>query len=738
MSSIDEIRLTAFALGELDGAERAAVQAYVDQSESARRYVQEVRGTARQLSVELSRTIEDEVAVAGLSATQREAIDRRIDLSLRPASLAIKDQDRFSQRRWNLAALGLSMAASVLIVAATLAILMPYLFHRYELAHRDDNRNKAPSDHPYIVTDGHTPPDQRMPDSTAVANRTIPKVPDRIPQPRIDEAPPPYDWNPTPSPGPLVHVPNPESIPPTPRIGVDSLHGSDASPVVPFRLVQGGHGRAGRPADAAKPHPVVTPNSTAYSSYPIHSVASSQTTRPAIGIGPAPDTAGYEQYTDSGFVAAATATASTFPVDVSSAAYSNLRRFLNSNRLPPPEAVRIEEFLNAFAWSPPASASDASLGAVAELAPCPWNPEHRLARILLKGRELGAARPPLDVVFLIDGSESMAADWKLPLLKKALKQSTALLGKRDSIAIVGGGHYLSPTSGANRITVINSIDRLEAGGLARGPMSIAMAYECAAGNLTRGDVTRVILVTDGDWDHGLADRAAAERLVEQHAHNGIGLSILELGTPNLGDPAMRRLATLGGGTWAAADDLPEARKALGEQLSGGLVQVARDVQAQVIFNPEVVDSYRLVGCEPHPPAAGQEFFPTSHPADLGAGREVTALYEITMLGPRGVNNDRTLLTLKIKYQQPLEQSPRIFEYPLAERMTPASKASVDFSLAAAIAEFGMVLRDSRYRGSATLNTALELAQHGRGTDSSGERQEFVEMLRKAKAISPRD
>ncbi len=230
--------------------------------------------------------------------------------------------------------------------------------------------------------------------------------------------------------------------------------------------------------------------------------------------------------------------------------------------------------LNAFAWAPPERKGDGAIDTLAELAPCPWNPEHRLARIVMKARELGPMRPPIDVVFLIDGSESMAADWKLPLLKKALKQSTALLGKRDQIAIVGGGHYLPPTSGADRISILNAIDRLEAGGLARGPMSIAMAYECAAANFTRGDITRVILISDGDWNHSLADRAAAEKLVEQHAREGVGLSIVELAPPNLGDPAMRKLARRGGGTWACADDLPEARRALAEQLGGGLIQVA--------------------------------------------------------------------------------------------------------------------------------------------------------------------
>ncbi len=269
-------------------------------------------------------------------------------------------------------------------------------------------------------------------------------------------------------------------------------------------------------------------------------------------------------------------------------------------------------------------------------------------------------------------------------------------------------------------------------------MSIAMAYECAAGNLTRGNITRVILVTDGDWDHGLADRAAAERLVEQQARNGIGLSIIEIGTPHLGDPAMRRLANRGAGTWVCADDLPETRKALGEQLSGGLVQVARGVQTQVIFNPELVDSYRLVGFESHPATAGEEFVSASQPADLGAGRQASALYEIIPLGKRGADDDRTLLTLKIKYQQPMEQTARILEYPLSERGTPASRTSNDFSFAASIAEFGMVLRNSRYRGSATYGTALDLALRGRGADPSGERQEFVDVLRKAKLIAPRD
>lgn len=736
MSSIDEIRLTAFALGELDGAERAAVQAYVDQSESARRYVQEIRGTARQLTGELSKAFENESAIAGFTAVQRAAIDRRIDSSVRAHPKQTPEFNRFRQWRWNLATLGLSMAASVLIVALVLALLMPYLFHRFEVAQNEENRKKTQSDHPYIVTNGHTPPDQRSPDSSAIVRTPKLFVPDRNPQLPIDETNLPDDWDPAPSPERLVHADSPDSSPPTPPIGVDPLHGTSVDPVIPLRLVHGGHGRAGRAADKVDPKSAPPPNSTAYGSYmATHGSTPTQTTRPTVGVGPAPDSSGYEPYDESAFITAAGATASTFPVDVSAAAYSNLRRFLNYNRLPPPETVRTEEILNAFAWVPPDHKSDNAIDAVAELAPCPWNPEHRLARIVLKAHELGPTRPPIDVVFLIDGSESMATDWRLPLLKKALKQSTALLGKRDQIAIVGGGHYLPPTFGASRITILNAIDRLEAGGLARGPMSIAMAYECAAANFARGGITRVILISDGDWNHSLADRVAAEKLVEQHAREGVGLSILELAPSNLGDPAMRQLASRGGGTWACADDLPEARKALGEQLGGGLIQVARDVQAQVIFNPDVVDSYRLVGCEPHPPAAGEDFASASRPADLGAGREVCALYEIVPLAAPGAANDRTLLTLKIRYQQQSEQVARILEYPVSERITPISKISNDFKFATAIAEFAMLLRDSRYRGSATYVSALNLASDGRGADRSGERQEFVEMVRKAKAIA---
>ncbi len=469
MSSIDEIRLTAFALGELDGAEHAAVQAYVDQSESARRYVQEIRGTARQVSNELSRAFEIETPVASFSAAQHAAIDRRIELALHANSRAASKSYRFFQRHRNLVTLGLSMAASILIVAITLAMLMPYLFHRYEVAHGHDKGSKDPGNN-YLVKGLPTPPDQRIPDPAAVANgnnKTNP--PDRHSLTPDNDLILPDDWDPFPPPGPIArhNVDDASTAPPTPPIGVDPLHGSSDAPLVRFRLVQGGHGRPGRAADAVQPHPVVDPKGTSYGSYPIHSVET-QTTRPTLGLGPAPDATGYETFADSAFVTTATATASTFPVDVSSAAYSNLRRFLSYGRLPPPETVRIEEILDAFSWASPPPAADAAIGAVAELAPCPWNPEHRLARIVLKARDLGATRPPLDVVFLIDGSESMLADWKLPLLKKAMKYSLGLIGKRDSIAIVGGGHYLPPTSGANRIPIINAIDRLEAGGLRAG------------------------------------------------------------------------------------------------------------------------------------------------------------------------------------------------------------------------------------------------------------------------------
>ncbi len=218
------------------------MQAYVDQNESARRYVQEIRGTARQLTGELSKAFENESAVAGLTAVQRSAINRRIDSSNRAYSTQPPALNRSRQLRWNLATLGLSMAASVLIVALVLALLMPYLFHRFEVAQDQEHRKKNPSEHPYIVTDGQTPPDQRLPDPSAMARTPKSFVPDRNPQLPVDESNLPDDWNSLPSPEPLVHANGPDSAPPTPPIGVDPLHGSSADPIIPLRLVQGGHG----------------------------------------------------------------------------------------------------------------------------------------------------------------------------------------------------------------------------------------------------------------------------------------------------------------------------------------------------------------------------------------------------------------------------------------------------------------------------------------------------------------
>ncbi len=735
---IDDIRLTGFALGELDGAEQVAVQAYVEESESARRYVQEVRATARLLGGELSRELAA-VSTApnggGLTDAQHAAIEEEIERALRRQP-AVHDM-AIRLRRRNIAVMALSMAASVLIVFLALSILMPYLFHHTEVVKEPANHPHDKHETPYYLTDGHTPRDQRAPIPLPVPNLPVPSVADAH-HPSIDEPAPPDDWSPL-----AVHQPHigPDegdlSPHDSPLVGVP--HGDLPLPTPPLRLVQGGHGRAGRAADTQRAPEQGHPGSNFYSSVNTHSVGT-QSTRPALGIGPAPDASGYEPFTDAGFTAATGASTAAFPVEVSAAGYTNLRRFMNYDRLPPPETIRIEEMLNAFTWAAPSPGPDQAIATVAELSPCPWNPDHRLARIVLKARELGSTRPPLNVIFLVDGSESMAADWKMPLLKKALKQSLGLIGPRDQVAIVGGGHYLAPTSGAHRLTMINAIDRLESGGLARGPMSIAMAYECAAGSLTPGDLTRVILVTDGDWEHGLADRAAAERLVEQHARSGVGLSILELGTPNLGDPFMRRLAARGGGTWACADGYAEIRKALAEQLGGGLIQVAREVSAQAIFNPDVVDSYRPVGGEAHPPVPGEDFASASRPVDLGAGRQITALFEIIPIDKHLAANaqDRTALTVRIRYLEPNGQAVRILEYPLAERVTPVSKASVDFRFAASVAEFGMLLRDSKYRGAATLATALELAQQARGGDESGERQEFIDLLRRAKALAARN
>lgn len=447
---------------------------------------------------------------------------------------------------------------------------------------------------------------------------------------------------------------------------------------------------------------------------------------------------------------------STFSIDVDTASYANVRRFLNSHALPPPGAVRIEELVNYVQYDYPQPDGPAPFSVNAEVARCPWNAEHRLLRVGLKGREVAAEdRPASNLVFLLDVSGSMDAPNKLPLVKEAMQLLTDKLTENDRVAIVvyagNSGMVLPSTNGDNKQAIHSAIAGLVAGGSTNGGQGLQMAYDAAQSHFIKGGTNRVILATDGDFNVGVTSQDDLVRLIEEKAKSGVFLSALGFGVGNLKDSTLEKLADKGNGNYAYIDTLAEARKVLVEQLSGTLVTIAKDVKIQIEFNPAQVGEFRLIGYEDRI-LAHQDFNDDRKDAgEVGAGHTVTALYELSPAGQQLPGVDRLkyqrseppvpaahsdeLATIKLRYKEPEGDESRLIEHVVARQAQAMAAVSGDFQFAAAVAAFGMVLRDSVYRGEATYEMALELAQSGLARDANGYRSEFVQLVRQAREIA---
>ena len=451
---------------------------------------------------------------------------------------------------------------------------------------------------------------------------------------------------------------------------------------------------------------------------------------------------------------------STFSVDVDTASYTNVRRFLSSRAMPPADAVRVEELINYFQYRYPQPEGDVPFSITTDVADCPWNAEHRLLRVGLKGREIPAdERPASNLVFLLDVSGSMDAPNKLPLVKEAMYLLTDKLTENDRVAIVvyagNSGLMLPPTNGTNKAAIRACIAQLVAGGSTNGGQGLQMAYDTAQSQFIKGGTNRVILATDGDFNVGVVDQNDLVRLIEQKAKSGVFLSALGFGVGNLKDGTLEKLADKGNGNYAYIDTLGEARRVLVEQLSGTLVTIAQDVKLQIEFNPAQAAEYRLIGYEnrvmPH-----QDFNDDRKDAgEIGAGHTVTALYEIVPAargaGPGGepLKYQRTdqltpaadadeLATIKLRYKEPEGAESRLIECAISDRRPQQAVASGDFNFVAAVAEFGMLLRESPFRGAASYKSVLALAEEGLANDSNGYRSEFVELVRQARDISGKE
>ncbi|MDR0902908.1 MAG: VWA domain-containing protein [Opitutaceae bacterium] len=478
------------------------------------------------------------------------------------------------------------------------------------------------------------------------------------------------------------------------------------------------------------------------------------------------DTESYAYQPDNRFIRTLDNSVSTFAVDVDTASYTNVRRFLDGGRLPPPDAVHVEELVNYFSYdyAPPPRDSAAPFAASMEVAAAPWNPAHRLVRIGIKGRELDAAtRPPASLVFLLDVSGSMDAPNRLPLVKDAMRMLLGTLRPDDRVAIVtyagASGLALPSTPASKKREILAALDALRARGSTNGAMGIQLAYDVARANFIEGGANRVILCTDGDFNVGVTGDDDLARLIGEKARSGVFLTVLGFGMGNYKSAKLEQLANKGNGQHAYIDSRAEARRMLVGQSGATLFTIAKDVKLQVEFNPAAARSYRLIGYE-NRLLAREDFNNDKVDAgEIGAGHTVTALYEVVPPGadsgdaapgappvdplkyqapaPRPVNLDFAgeLLTLKIRFKAPSADESELLEFALVDSRRAFADASGDFKFASSVAAFGMVLRGSPDRGAADYGKVLDWAESGLGPDADGHRGEFLNLVRRAKEIA---
>ena len=490
-----------------------------------------------------------------------------------------------------------------------------------------------------------------------------------------------------------------------------------------------------------------------------------------VAVGGAPmrpaDREGYAAVEEVGFKTAIDAPLSTFSIDVDRASYANARRYLSQDMLPPEDAVRVEEFVNAFDYGLAEPTSGLHPFAVStEITRAPWAPNHHLARVSLQGRRIDTENlPPANLVFLLDVSGSMSSPDKLPLVKRALRLLVREMRDQDHVSIVvyagAAGLVLPPTSGRDRGRILQALDRLEAGGSTAGGAGLRLAYETARQQFEASATNRVILATDGDFNVGESSDAAMQRLIERERESGVFLSVLGFGTGNLQDSKMEAIADHGNGNYSYIDSIREAERVLVREFGGTLFAIAKDVKLQVEFNPARVAGYRLIGYE-NRALANEDFADDKKDAgELGAGHTVTALYEIVPVGVEvptaGVDGLRyqtsprltdaadsgEWLTVALRYKPATDggtfsdRSVRL-AVPVGGGVAELDRASEATRWAVAVTEAALLLGKSDYAPGASYDHALALARDARGDDPHGDRAEFVRMVETARALAETD
>ncbi len=773
-----DARLTAYALGELEGEERRQVEALIARDPAARAEVEAIRASAAELEVAFA--AEAHAAPPALTAAQKASIESAARAA--PAPVLTR---RYTVLRWmpSLAAAALLVAYVVWDNRAELTSAPRVLEQPVALGGQDARGRVEQADE--LV---HSKAVDRLGqlgyrgNSPAPARSELGELPQlEAPQAPADAVVSEAVVSETLAASEVVQANEQLSLDALQALGYSPASGSARSSV------------AGRPAPAAPP-PFAT-GGTKVAHRAARKVGAGAAATNAPGAADAevlresvvaaehvhddaprlryfvtpPRAQGSESYqpiVEQGFQSPWTAPLSTFGVDVDTASYSNVRRFLNNGQLPPADAVRLEELVNYFRYADPPPAADAPEGCpfsvTVQTAPAPWAPQHRLVRVGLKGREVPAAeRPQSNLVFLLDVSGSMSDGDKLPLLKECLKLMTRQLDERDRVAIAvyagAAGLVLEPTTCdvAGREKVLEALERLQAGGSTAGAAGIQLAYQTATKHFRAGGTNRVLLATDGDFNVGITDRDQLQRLIEDSARSGVFLTVLGFGEGNLKDGTAELLADKGNGVYAYVDSLDEGRRVLVQQMGGTLVTIAKDVKLQVEFNPAQVGAYRLLGYENRALAA-QDFNDDRKDAgDIGAGHGVTALYEIVPAGvggvpgvdalkyqdapapavakPELVDSDE-LLNVKLRWKAPDAQESRKIEVPVRDAGGSLAQAPADLRFAAAVAGYAMKLRGSDHGRDLPWDVIVALADGARGSDPDGWRAEFVRLARIARDL----
>jgi len=697
-------RWTAYVLGELDAKDRAEIEQLLETSAEARGLVNELRMATAMLKDEFASQ-----SPVALNVAQRAAIHAAAEPKVR----------RWTGIRVATWATGFAAAGLILAVA-----IIPSLFHSRQSTNQPAAAlavQNVPEPTISTVQPVQQPPLRAKSQPQLLDNAATPQIAQTESKPELQE--------------------KEEEL--RSDLSKDFRRETDSLQLNKFSAVAGGAlksaAEAAAPAEA-RIAPLAPPPALA-----------DRTFRPSF------NTEAYDRITDNPFIRVSQDPLATFSIDVDTASYANVRRFITQNQLPPKDAVRIEEMINYFSYDYPQPTGQHPILAQMEVASAPWSPQHRLVRIGIKGKDLNLnRRPSSNLVFLIDVSGSMEPPEKLPLLKNAMKMLVQNLNENDRVSLVvyagASGMVLPPTSGDRKQVILRALDNLEAGGATNGASGIQLAYNLATANYIRGGTNRVILATDGDFNVGVTSQGELIRLIEEKAKSGVFLSVLGFGLGNLKDSTLEKLADSGNGNYAYIDTLNEARKVLVEQMGGTLVTIAKDVKIQIEFNPAQVNAYRLIGYE-NRVLRNEDFNNDLKDAgDMGAGHTVTALFEVVPTGvdiavpdvdplkyqtpPAAVRSSsrRETLTLKIRYKNPEESESKLMEVPLVDSGKSFTSASTDYRFAASVAEFGMILRDSPYKGNASIGAVLDMAEESKGQDRNGYREEFIGLVNRVRSL----